>query len=132
MDDDPSVREVLTRTLELADFEVEAASDGEEAVQRYSAAREAERPFDVVVLDLTVPGQMGGKEALIHLREIDPRVKAVVISAYSDDPVMADCERYGFRAALEKPFRRQHLTRVVSDLASEGRRSQGQRPERRS
>ena len=77
-----------------------------------------ERPFDVVILDLTVRGGMGGKEAVRRLRELDPGVNAIVISGYSSDPVMARYAEFGFHGCISKPFSLDELTRVVADAAA--------------
>jgi len=87
--------------------EVEVTENGEKAVELYQAAKKLGRPFDGVILDLTVRGGMGGVQTIKALQEIDPLVKAVVSSGYADDPVMVDYERYGFRGALAKPMRSQ-------------------------
>jgi DNA-binding NarL/FixJ family response regulator len=73
-------------------------------VRSYAEAQAAGRPFDIVVLDLTVPGGMGGKDALAELRSIDPNVCAVATSGYSQDPIMSDHQAYGFVAVLPKPY----------------------------
>lgn len=73
-------------------------------------------PFAAVILDLTVPSGIGGKEALAHLREIDPQVKAIVSSGYASDPVIANYREYGFSAVLSKPYQLEELSKVLHDL----------------
>jgi len=76
----------------------------------------AEKPYDVVILDLTVPGGMGGKEAINKLLEIDPEVKAIVSSGYSDDPVLANFQEYGFQGMMPKPFESLSLGKVLFEV----------------
>ena len=86
MDDEEMVREVLGRILSRLGYEVDFASDGSQAIEKFVQAKETDQPFAAVILDLTVPGGMGGKEAMEKLLKIDPQVKAIVSSGYSDDP----------------------------------------------
>jgi PAS domain S-box-containing protein len=104
MDDDDLVRRVAKRVLESRGFDVVECADGAVAVTEYDRARAAGQSFDVVVLDLVVKGGMGGVESLAKLRAIDPSVRAIVMSGYSDDPVMSDPLRFGFVDAVAKPF----------------------------
>jgi two-component system cell cycle sensor histidine kinase/response regulator CckA len=104
MDDEEMIRDMLGQMLGFLGYEVEVTSHGEEAIEKYAEAKEAGKPFDAVILDLTIPGNMGGKEAIKKLLEIDPGVKAIVSSGYSDDPIMADCKKYGFSAVAVKPY----------------------------
>jgi CheY-like chemotaxis protein len=92
---------------------VEFAQDGAEAITLYAKAMESGRPFDAVIMDLTIPGGIGGREAIQKLRELDPNVKAIVSSGYSQDPILADFAAYGFRAALAKPFSSSTLSSVL-------------------
>lgn len=118
MDDEEGIREVMALMLGKKGFAVETAADGAAAVERYEEARTRGEPFDAVVLDLTVPGGMGGKETVERLLAIDPAVKAIASSGYSDDPVMASYSEYGFAAALPKPFRVDDLVAALDSLFS--------------
>jgi signal transduction histidine kinase/ActR/RegA family two-component response regulator len=104
MDDEDTVRHLAVRLLKPLGYEVIEARDGEEAVARYAEAQTTGRPFDAVLMDLTIPGGMGGLEALRRLRQLDPRVVAVVSSGYSNDPVMASFAEHGFKDVLAKPY----------------------------
>ncbi len=121
MDDEPAVREVAQRLLATMGYEVEGAADGEETIRRYLTAREAGRPFDAVILDLTIPGGLGGQETLERLRALDPDINAIVSSGYADAPIMADFHKYGFRGVAVKPYKIKDLTKVLHDaLAPQG------------
>jgi two-component system, cell cycle sensor histidine kinase and response regulator CckA len=77
------------------------------------------RPFDVVIMDITIPGGMGGKEAVQKLIEVDPKVKAIVSSGYSNDPIMADYSKYGFKAIMAKPYKLEVLSKALKLLIEE-------------
>jgi PAS domain S-box-containing protein len=113
MDDEEIVREVMQTMLRQLGFEVLAARDGQEMLAMYRQAAEAGKPVDVVVLDLTIPGGMGGKEAVTRLLQKYPQARAVVASGYYNDPVMADCAIYGFKAAVAKPFQLEELGQAL-------------------
>ncbi len=113
MDDEEIVREVMQTMLTQLGFEVLAARDGQEMLAVYRQAAEAGNPVDVVILDLTIPGGMGGKEAVTRLLQQYPRARAVVASGYYNDPVMADCASYGFKAAVAKPFQLEELSQAL-------------------
>ena len=104
MDDEEMVRKAMTRALGRFGYEVETATDGVAAVESYRQAAAAQRPFQLVIMDLTIPGGMGGQEAIQRLLEFDPRAKAIVSSGYSDNPVMADCTAHGFHGVVAKPY----------------------------
>ncbi len=113
MDDQEDIREMLREMLGLIGYEVEVATDGAEAIEAYRRAMESSQSFDAVILDLTVPGGMGGKEAVKKLLEIDPGVKAIVSSGYANDPVMADLKKYGFKALVAKPYDLKEMQEVL-------------------
>ena len=104
MDDEESVRKVVGALLKWAGYEVELVEDGQRTVEVYGSAKSQGRPFDAALLDLTVRGGMGGLEALQALFQIDPDVKAVVMSGYADNPAVLEPERHGFKGVLAKPF----------------------------
>lgn len=113
MDDDDMVRSVSEKLLGRHGFSVETAADGKEAIEKYDQAMAEGEKFDIVLMDLTVPGGMGGKEAVMELLEIDPEVRAVISSGYAEDPVMANYAEYGFKDVVEKPFKLKHLLDVA-------------------
>ena len=104
MDDKEAIRKVVGASLQRQGHEVELAEEGRQAVEVFSRAQTLGRPFDAVILDLTVRAGMGGEEAIQALLKMDPTVKAIVISGYFNDPVMLEYERHGFKDALVKPF----------------------------
>ncbi len=118
MDDEKSLRDVLKRMLSHLGFTTEAVSDGQEAIACFTAAREAGEPFDLVVMDLTVPGGMGGREAAREILAVDPAARLVVASGYSNDPVMAKFRDFGFAGALAKPATLPDLARVIDAALS--------------
>ena len=107
--------------LESLGYETVAVINGEEVLKQYQQARNAGQPFDVVIMDLTVPGGMGGKETLKELMALDPLVKALVSSGYSNDPVMANPLEYGFIGVIPKPFRLEEISRVLSKVLDQKR-----------
>ncbi len=104
MDDEAMVRTVAREMLKSLGHDVELAAHGEEAVEKHRQARASGRPFDLLILDLTVRGGMGGQEALRRIKEVEPDVAAVVSSGYSDDPVLSEYRSYGFIGLLSKPY----------------------------
>lgn len=113
MDDEDLVIQVAGEMLKALGYEVESANDGLEAIKKYKDAKEKGKPFNAVIMDLTIPGGMGGKEAIVRLKEIDPDVRAIVASGYSNDPVISDFRGFGFSGSLTKPFRIEELSRTV-------------------
>ncbi len=116
MDDEPMVTDVASRILKHMGYDVDTAPDGQKAIKLYQKAMDIGEPFDAVVFDLTVPGGMGGVEAIQALIKIDPKIKAIVSSGYSTDPVMSDFKRYGFSEVLPKPFTIRSLGKVLAKL----------------
>jgi len=116
MDDEEVVRDSVGAMLDTLGQEVEYAADGAEAVQCYRTALSAGSPFDVVILDVTVRGGMGGEEAIGRLKELDPSVVAVVSSGYSDKALVSNYAQYGFQAFLPKPFSLESLQAVLGSL----------------
>jgi PAS domain S-box-containing protein len=120
MDDDESVRFIAQRALNRLGFVVECAEAGHEAIEMYRKALADGEPFLAVIMDLTIPGGMGGKEAIRHLLAIDPQVRAFVSSGYSQDPVMANYQSYGFVGVLTKPFLFDEMVRELAKLINRG------------
>jgi PAS domain S-box-containing protein len=116
MDDEEPIQQLLHRALTEVGYDVSTTGDGEEAVEQYTRAREAGVPFDAVILDLTVPGKMGGQEAIKKLIEIDPEVRAIASSGYSTDPVISDFRNYGFRGVVVKPYKLSELREVLLEI----------------
>jgi CheY-like chemotaxis protein len=116
MDDEETIRNVTEKILAELGYEVRCASDGAETIALYQDAARSGRPFDAVIMDLTIPGGMGGKEAIRQLLSIDPKVTAIVSSGYSNDPIMSDFEKYGFRGVATKPYRIEKLSWVLHDV----------------
>jgi PAS domain S-box-containing protein len=116
MDDEEMVREVLGRMLGLLGYGVELASDGGEAIERFVQAQKAGQAFAAVILDLTVPAGLGGKDTVAKLRQLDPRIKAIVSSGYSDDPIMADFRKYGFSGVIAKPYKISEVGRLLQEV----------------
>ncbi len=104
MDDEESIRDLLQQMLSCLGYIPVLSKDGAEAVALYEKALAAGAPFDAVILDLTVFGGMGGKEAMRRLLKMDPDVRAIISSAYIYDRVLCDFEQYGFCGSLEKPY----------------------------
>lgn len=116
MDDEASIRTLLEEMLEFLGYEAVFAADGAQAVDVFKKTKEENAAFDAVILDLTIPGGMGGKDAVKLLLEIDPKVKAIVSSGYSDNPVMADYKNHGFTAVMEKPYDMEKFGEVLKSV----------------
>lgn len=121
MDDEQIIRDVLRQMLRRLGYEATLAAEGSEAIELYRRAKESGHPFDVVIMDLTVPGGMGGKEAIRKLREIDPEVRAIVSSGYSNDPLAGAFAKYGFSDFVAKPFKLEELGKVLQRVVSKNR-----------
>ncbi|MGD0282009.1 MAG: PAS domain S-box protein [Dissulfurispiraceae bacterium] len=118
MDDDPIVRQTVGDMLKHLGYDVVFAAEGRDAIEIYKKALESGHRLDAVIMDLTVPGGMGGKEAIGKLLEIDPGVRAIVSSGYSNDPVMANHAQYGFAGVVAKPCRLKSLGEVIKKVIS--------------
>jgi signal transduction histidine kinase len=115
MDDEEPIRNLIHTALSMFGHDVVCTPDGEAFLAAHASAEAEGRPFDLAVLDLTIPGGMGGKDAIRNLRERDRNIHAIVSSGYSNDPVMAQCTAYGFNAVLPKPYQIRDLIRVVQE-----------------
>jgi PAS domain S-box-containing protein len=116
MDDEEMVQDVVSEMLRSIGYEAVCARNGEEAIEAFLKAKQSDKPFDGVIMDLTIPGGMGGKEAIEKLLKIDPGVRAIVSSGYSNDPVMAHYAEHGFKGIVVKPFKIGELNRVLQKL----------------
>ncbi len=116
VDDEQVVRDVMAEMLAALGYKADFALDGKEAVNKYQQLMESGEKYDCVIMDLTIPGGMGGKEAIKQLLKIDNDVLAIVASGYANDPIMADHEKYGFTAVLSKPFTLKQLSEVLANL----------------
>jgi CheY-like chemotaxis protein len=102
--------------LERLGLDVKVTRDGDEAVREYAQARDAGEPFDVVIFDLTIPGAMGGADAMREILKMDPKAKGIVSSGYSSDPVMANYRAHGFRGSVPKPYRIADFSRTIREV----------------
>ncbi len=116
MDDDQLVREIAAQILSTIGCEVTLTADGREMLSKYEKACQHKNPFDAVIMDLTVPGGMGGKEAVEELLKLDPSAVAIVSSGYFNDPVMAEFKKYGFSEVVTKPYSVEKMSSVINKL----------------
>ncbi|MBU1986855.1 MAG: response regulator, partial [Proteobacteria bacterium] len=116
MDDDTTVREIMVAMLTFMECSAEEACDGKEALALYIQAKEEGAPFDLVIMDLTIPGGIGGKEAITSLLAFDHTAKVVVSSGYANDPIMANYQEYGFCGVLSKPFKIDELNKIIATI----------------
>lgn len=116
MDDDENIRFLLNEILTLYGYMTKSACDGAQTIELYKNAHESANPFDLVILDLTIPGGIGGKETIKELIKIDPDVKGIVSSGYSNDAIMANYSQYGFSGVISKPYKPDDLVRIVQDV----------------
>jgi two-component system, cell cycle sensor histidine kinase and response regulator CckA len=119
MDDKSFVRNAAIKALTMFGYEVKGASNGEEALSMYKKAMSKDKPFELIILDLTIPGGMGGEDTLKGLRKINPDVKAIVSSGYSDNPVMSEFKKHGFNAMVRKPYQYEELCEIVRKVLKE-------------
>jgi PAS domain S-box-containing protein len=116
MDDDRLLLKSAVRVLRRLGYQVQTAVDGDTALAEYEAAAAVGKPFDLVILDIVIPGGMGGGETIARLREIDPDIRAIVSSGYSTDPIMANYKDYGFGGVVAKPYDLGELGRAVREV----------------
>jgi CheY-like chemotaxis protein len=113
MDDEEHIREVLEEMLTDLGYTVETASHGAEAIEMYKRATASGKPFDIVMVDLTIPGGMGGKETLARLVELEKNVCVIASSGYSEDPVISAPRDFGFASSIRKPYRKTELVEAI-------------------
>jgi len=116
MDDEQVVRDVAAEILRFLGYDVSVAQAGAEAVELYQKALEEKKRFDALIMDLTVPGGMGGREALQKILTLDPQARAIVSSGYSNDPVMSEYEAHGFKGVITKPYTIENFSRVLKEV----------------
>ncbi len=116
MDDERVVSSVATEILSNLGYRVTICEDGVTALNLYREAKESGVPYAVVFMDLTIPGGMGGKIAMEKLLEIDPDARGIVMSGYSNAPILSNYREYGFRGVVVKPFTANEIIKVMRDV----------------
>lgn len=116
MDDEKSIRDLAVESLSRIGYEVITCKDGVEVIEKYEDAMNSGKPFNTVILDLTIPGGMGGVETIRGLMAVDPEVKAIVASGYSNDAVIANFKDYGFEGVIIKPYSIGELSEVLNEV----------------
>ncbi len=116
MEDEETLRDVIGGTLDHFGYDVAFANDGVEAIAAYQQAQETGEPFDAIIMDLTIPGGMGGRETMAQILTLDPHAKAIVASGYANDPIMADFRQYGFSGCMAKPYQADTLHAILRDV----------------
>jgi PAS domain S-box-containing protein len=118
MDDEEVIRDMATTMLEYLGYQVQTCENGAAAITQYKAAMESGVPFSAIIMDLTIPGGMGGKDAAKRILAIDPKACMIVSSGYSDDPIMSDYRSYGFSGAIAKPYKMPEFGQLLSSILS--------------
>jgi PAS domain S-box-containing protein len=121
MDDEVVLLDLVSSMLTKLGYEAQRAENGEEAIKLYIQAMEAGKPFDAVILDLTIQGGMSGKQTMAELRTIDPTVVAIISSGYTNDPVMSDYRNYGFKGGVAKPYEMETLAATLNRVLAQKR-----------
>ncbi|WP_051617111.1 PAS domain-containing hybrid sensor histidine kinase/response regulator [Desulfonatronovibrio hydrogenovorans] len=119
MDDETDILEVTSEYLASMGYSVTSVQNGQEAIDAHLESVKKNHPFDVIVADLTIPGGMGGKQTVQKLKQIDPRLRAIVSSGYANDPVMSDYKAHGFSAGIVKPYRIEELDQLIQKCLSQ-------------
>ncbi len=121
MDDDEMVRNLAGNILEFLGYEASLSMDGEEAIRLYEEAERAGHPFAAVIMDLTIPGGMGGAQAVQEVSRLDPEAKVIVSSGYAHDPIMAEYKKHGFSGILVKPYSIDSMSNILDELLRKNR-----------
>ena len=116
MDDEDMVGEIACQMLKYLGFEAVWVADGTAAIKEYSRQKDAGQPYAAIIMDLTIPGGMGGLETVAEIRKLDMEIPVIVFSGYSDDPVMKNPGGYGFTAGLSKPFTNEELSEMLNSV----------------
>jgi CheY-like chemotaxis protein len=116
MDDEAIILDMVSDLLGHLGYESVVVTDGEKAIEAYVTALKEDRPFRCVVMDLTIPGGLGGEETIKRLRAINPEVVAIASTGYSNSPVVSDPQKYGFKGILPKPYDAEKLSDILNDL----------------
>ena len=119
MDDEVQIRKVLGEMVQTCGYRFQAVPDAEQALHMFRQAQNGGEPFSAVILDLTIPGGIGGKEVVKEMLSLDPHLRAIVVSGYSNDPVLANYEEYGFKGRVAKPFNLVDLSIVLNSVIEE-------------
>jgi PAS domain S-box-containing protein len=117
MDDEPEVRDFSSELFKYLEYQYTLTKNGDETIEAFKKAIDDKQPYDIVILDLIIPGGIGGKEVLSKLKEIDPKVKAIVSSGYSHDPIIANYQKHGFVSALVKPYRAEDMANTINKIS---------------
>ncbi len=122
MDDENVVRQLIGKLLEFLKYDVVLCSDGEEAVKVHKESFENKIFFDLIIMDLSVPGGMDGIKALSKMREVEPEILAIITSGYSNDDVIDESKKAGFKGFLQKPFELNTLKELLNKVMSENQK----------
>lgn len=116
MEDERGVQEVVRDLLEFMGYDVECAQDGAQTVEMYKKSFESKNPHDVVILDLTISGGVGGKEVNQQLLEINPDIRSIITSGFSSANILKEYKKHGFSAAVSKPYTLEELKRTIDSV----------------
>ena len=116
MDDEEMLRKLARHMLERLGYETKTVKDGIEAIDVYKKQKDSGKPFDVVILDLTIKGGMGGRQTIRELLKVDAHINAIVCSGYCHDPIMTDFRSYGFRGVIHKPYQQKDLKKALAEI----------------